>query len=153
MWKSLIIATSVVGSRYPALGKFHRVLWVKGILSPAVFLDQRGVHGIFFFLSELVPFSWCPWKPLKRRQNVLAICFSLSVLAMGSLLALFISACFNASFFTLAFGKLSGLSCVILNSLFSQAACVVLTLLSCKDFLLSLLEVFFFPFYYPPWFW
>lgn len=79
------------------------------------------------------------------------MCFSLSVLATGSLLALFISACFNTFFYS-CFWKAIRTFCAILSSLFSQAACVVLTLLSCKAFLLNLFGVFFLSFSMPPCF-
>lgn len=111
------------------------------------FLDQCGVGGIFSSsMNLLVLFSGVlesPWREGRMYWQCISLCLCLP----RDLHLLYSSLHVLTPFFTLAFGKLSGLSCAILSSLFSQAACVVLTLLSYKDFLIFHFGFFLFFFF------
>lgn len=121
----------------------------------------------FFFTKTTVVFLRgalsCPcmegrmyWHS-RCRFSPTAVCFALPVLASGSLLALFVSACFN-TFLTFAFGDLSIFSCTILSSFykafyfqannsldswsgFSAVSCHFLTLAWMKQWLLCFVLV------------
>lgn len=122
----------------------YRLVGFRGVLPRAVFLDQCGIGGIFSSsMNSLVLFSGVlesPWREGRMYWQCISLCLCLP----RDLHLLYSSLHVLTPFFTLAFGKLSGLSCAILSSLFSQAACVVLTLLSYKDFLIFHFGFFFF---------
>lgn len=138
-------AVSVVGLRYPVLDRFHTDSSFKGISPPAVFLDQRGVGGIFSSSkNSLVLFSGVPESP-RREGRIYWQCISLCLCLPWVLSLLYSSLHVLTPFFYSCFWKAIR-TCAILSSLFSQAACVVLTSLSCKAFLLFLFGIFFLSF-------
>lgn len=104
---------------------------------------SMGCGGIFISSMNLLVLSSSVLERPWREGRMYWQCFSLCLCLPWVLCFLYSSLHVLTPFFTLVFGKLSGLSCAILSSLFSQATCVVLTLLSCEGFLLFLFGVFF----------
>lgn len=127
------------------MDRFHTDSSFKGISPPAVFLDQRGVGGIFSSSkNSLVLFSGVPESP-RREGRIYWQCISLCLCLPWVLSLLYSSLHVLTPFFYSCFWKAIR-TCAILSSLFSQAACVVLTSLSCKAFLLFLFGIFFLSF-------
>lgn len=140
----------VVRLKYPALDRFHTDWYDSKAFTTFVFLDQWDVGEIFSSSVDFPGLFSGVLESLWREDRMYWQCISLCLCLPWVLHLLYSSLHVLTPFFTLAFGKLSELSCAILSSLFSQAACVVLTLLSCKAFfLLFVFGVFFLSFAIP----